>query len=193
MIPRQVGPAGQRPSPQALTDPCNKARRLVRRAHAFCSPNGVSTDLPTVVADANTNAHAGSPKSDAGTRTIIPVTIAAAFDVTLARHVIIGIPNDHAAPATAAIASVLITDHANRLQQIRPRVFAARVDVGSICAANKQRAGAGQQRDGEFAHEFLLIGANSALLLKPCRPFRSRRILASARSELRWNSGCPSR
>src|SRR6266436_7864161 len=128
--------------------------------------------LPAIVADADAHAHAGGPEADAGTRTVIPVTIAAAFDVTLARHVIVGIPNDHAAAATGAIASTaVITDQPNWLQQIRVDVFAAGIDVRSICATNKQRASAGQQRDGEFPHEFLLIRAKSALCLKPCRSF----------------------
>ena len=34
--------------------------------------------LPAIVADAHAYAHAGGPEADAGTRTVIPVTIAAA-------------------------------------------------------------------------------------------------------------------
>src|SRR5258706_1079697 len=98
--------------------------------------------------------------------------IAAAFDVTLAWHVVVGIPNDHAAAARGAIASTaVVTDQPNWLQQIRVCVFAAGIDVRSICATNKQHASAGQQRDGEFPHEILLIRAKSALCLKPCRSF----------------------
>jgi hypothetical protein len=34
--------------------------------------------LPAIVADAHAHAHAGGPEADAGTRTVIPVTMAAA-------------------------------------------------------------------------------------------------------------------
>src|SRR6266403_4513512 len=131
---------------------------------------GCSVGLPAIVADAHANAHAGGPKADAGTRTLIPVTIVAAFDEAVARHGIVGIPNDHAAAATGVKASTaVIANQPNWLQQIRICVFAAGIDVRSICAPNKQRASACQQRDGEFPHEFLR--ANSALWLKPCRSF----------------------
>jgi hypothetical protein len=45
-------------------------------------------DLPAIFADAHTDGHAGCPEADAGTRTIIPITIATAFDVSLARRII---------------------------------------------------------------------------------------------------------
>ena len=69
--------------------------------------------LPAIVADAH--AHAGGPEADAGKRTVIPVTMAAAFDVTLTRHVIVGVPNDHAAAATAIASTAVITDQPNWL------------------------------------------------------------------------------
>ena len=73
--------------------------------------------LPAIVADAHAHAHAGGPEADAGTRAVIPVTIATAFDVTLARQVIVGIPNDHAAAATAKASTAVITDQPNWLQR----------------------------------------------------------------------------
>lgn len=111
----------------------------------------LSADLPTIVADAYTNADARCPEADAGTRTVIPVTIGTALDVSLARCVIVRVPNDHAAAAASAIASsLIITDHPHSLheRQVRTCVFAARIDVGSVCcAAGKYRAGARYQRD----------------------------------------------
>src|SRR5437879_11693679 len=89
-------------------------------------------------------------------RISIPDTIVPAFDEAVARHVIVGIPNDHAAAATGVKASTaVIADQPYGLQQIRVCVFAAGIDVRSICATNKQRDSACQQRDGEFPHEFL--------------------------------------
>src|SRR5882757_7235980 len=93
-----------------------------------------SRRLPTIVADTDTNAYTRCPEADAGARAVIPITIAAALDVSLARRITVGVPDDHAAAAACTIASsVLITDHANLLQQIRVRVFAARIDVRGIC------------------------------------------------------------
>jgi hypothetical protein len=85
--------------------------------------------LPAIVADTHAHAHAAGPEADAGTRTVIPVTMAAAFDVTLTRHVIVGVPNDHAAAATTIASTAVITDQPNWLQQIRVGVFAAGIDV----------------------------------------------------------------
>src|SRR5258707_5951212 len=140
----------------------------------------LSASLPTIVADAHANAHAGCPDSDAGTRTVIPVTIGAALDISLTRCITVGIPDDHAAAAAGPIASsVIVTDHAHRLHQRRFRssVFAARIEVGGVrCAACKQRAGAREQRDCESPHEFLR--PNTALGLKPAAHFRSREIEA---------------
>src|ERR1700730_17173934 len=110
-----------------------------------------SVALPTIVADAYSNADARRPEADAGTRTVIPVTIGTALNVSLARCVIVRVPDDHAAAAASAIApSVIITDHAHRLheRQTRTYVFAARIDVSCVCRANgKQGAGARQHRD----------------------------------------------
>src|SRR5260370_4088866 len=138
----------------------------------------LSASLPTIVADAHANAHAGCPDSDAGTRTVIPVTIGAALDVSLTRCITVRIPDDHAAAAAGPIASsVIVTDHAHRLHQRRFRssVFAARIEVGGVrCAAGKQRAGAREQPDCESPHEFLR--PNTALGLEPAAHFRSRKL-----------------
>jgi hypothetical protein len=42
-----------------------------------------SAGLPTI-ADADTNVYARCPEADAGTRTILPITMAATLDVSLA-------------------------------------------------------------------------------------------------------------
>jgi hypothetical protein len=77
-------------------------------------------DLPTIVVDAYTNADARRPEADAGPRTVIPTTIGAALDVSLARRIIVGVSDNHAAAAAGAIASsVLVTDQANLLHEIR--------------------------------------------------------------------------
>src|SRR4051812_20082530 len=111
------------------------------------------SDLPAIVADAYTDANARRPETDAGTGTIIPITIATALDVSLARRIIVGIPDDHAAaPAGLIAASIVVTDQADLLHEIRIRVLAAGIDVGSLCAADKQRPGTRQQRDCDFPH-----------------------------------------
>src|SRR5258708_39320540 len=106
----------------------------------------LSASLPTTVADAHANAHAGCPDSDAGTWTVIPVTIGAALDVSLTRCITVSIPDDYAADAMGPIAScVIVADHAHRVHQRRFRssVVAARIEVRGVrCAAGKQRAGA---------------------------------------------------
>src|ERR1700730_17190607 len=139
-------------------------KRRTRRAglpagSAVLPPESVA--LPTIVADAYSNADARRPEADAGTRTGIPVPIVTALDVSLTRCVVIRIPDDDAAAAASAIASsVITTDHTHGLheRQIRTRVFAARIDVGSVCcAAGKYRAGARYQRDYNSPHEFLLV------------------------------------
>jgi len=72
-----------------------------------------SVNLPAI-ADTNANAYAGGPEADAGARTVVPIAIAAALDVSLARRIIVGIFDNHAAPAAGAIAtSVLIADQPN--------------------------------------------------------------------------------
>jgi hypothetical protein len=48
-----------------------------------------SVALPTIVADAYSNADARRPEADASTRTVIPVTIGTALDISLARCVIV--------------------------------------------------------------------------------------------------------
>src|SRR3984893_12386436 len=118
-----------------------------------------SVALPTIVADAYYNADARRPEADAGTRTVIPVTIGTALDVSFARCVIVRVPDDHAAAAASAIASsVITTDHTHGLheRQIRTCVFAARIDVSCVCcAAGKQGARARQYRHYYFPHGFL--------------------------------------
>src|SRR6266566_119608 len=120
-------------------------------------------DLPAVVVDADADAHAGSPESDAGPGAIVPIAIAAALDVALARRIItIGIANDHAAAAAGAVASaVVVTDQSNLLHQFRARVLAGGDDVRSLCVACDQRAGSGQKHQGEFSHKFLLNDASA--------------------------------
>src|SRR5882757_2939399 len=127
--------------------------------------NAGAIDLPAIVADAN--AYAGCPEADAAARTIVPIPIATALDISLARRIVIGILDNHAAAAAGVIAtSVLIADHADWLQDIRVCVFSAGIDVRGICTADKQRAGARQQRDRELLHRFLLVRLNTALWLK---------------------------
>jgi hypothetical protein len=102
-----------------------------------------SVALPTIVADAHTNADARRPEADAGTRTVIPVTIGTALDVSLARCVIVRIPDNDAAAATAAIASsVITTDHTHGLheRQIRTCVFAARIESAAFAALTANSA-----------------------------------------------------
>ncbi len=73
----------------------------------------ISVDLPAI-ADTDANAYAGGPEADAGARTVVPITIATALDVSLARRIIVGIFDDHAAAAAGAIATpVLIADQPN--------------------------------------------------------------------------------
>jgi len=64
-----------------------------------------SRRLPTIVADTDTNAYTRCPEADAGARAVIPITIAAALDISLAgRVVVIGVALDD--NATAAIRPV---------------------------------------------------------------------------------------
>ena len=78
-----------------------------------------SVDLPAIAADADPNAHAGCPDA-AGARTVVPIVVAAALDISLARRIIVGITDDHAAAAAGPIAtSVFVADHANGLHQRR--------------------------------------------------------------------------
>jgi hypothetical protein len=79
----------------------------------------LAIDLPAIAADTDAHAYAGRPEADAGTRTVIPITIAAALDVSLPRGIIVGILDDHAAAAAGLIATSVITaDHADRLHEI---------------------------------------------------------------------------
>src|SRR6266850_3440864 len=91
-----------------------------------------SVDLPAIASDTDTHAHTRRPEADAGTRTVVPIVVAAALDVALARRIIVGIPDDHAAAAAGPItAPILIADQANRLhhRKVRIRVFAGGVDI----------------------------------------------------------------
>jgi hypothetical protein len=73
--------------------------------------------LPAIAADTDTDANARCPEADATARTVVVISVAAALDIALAGGVIIGIPNDHAAPPRAvATSSAVVTDHANRLR-----------------------------------------------------------------------------
>src|ERR1700716_1223566 len=142
---------------------------MSRRFH-FCDLlyNAGAIDLPAIVADAN--AYAWRPEADAAARTVVPIPIATALDISLARRIVVGIVDNHAAAATGVIATaVLIADHADWLHEIRICVFGAGIDVRGICTADKQRAGARQQRNREFPHRFLLVRLNTALSLKACR------------------------
>ena len=47
------------------------------------------TALPAVAADTDANAYAGCSEANACTRTVVPVAIAAALDISLARHIVI--------------------------------------------------------------------------------------------------------
>src|SRR5258705_1050747 len=99
-----------------------------------------SDDLPAIASDTDTHAHTRRPEADAGTRTVVPIVVAAALDVALARRIIVGIPDDHAAAAAGPItAPILIADQANRLyhRKGRIRVFAGGVDISGMCASCK--------------------------------------------------------
>jgi hypothetical protein len=120
----------------------------VLRASRFPKPwmrvrSVVDHEMATLLAvNANPDAYARCPEADASTRTVIPVMIAAALNVSLARSIIIRIFHDNAAPATGPIASaILVTDQANLPHKIRVRVFVACIDVSSIALpANNARA-----------------------------------------------------
>src|SRR6266480_766397 len=157
---------------QILPSDRKSPRPVSRRGLTFCDVEAMqvicptrqdffeslwSVDLPAIVIDADTDAYARRPEADAGTRTLVPITVVTALDISLARRVTVGIPDDHTAAAAGPItASVLVADHANRLRQrqIRIRILAGGVDVGGIRAASKQRAGARQERDRECPHVF---------------------------------------
>jgi hypothetical protein len=71
--------------------------------------------------------------TDACARTVIPITIAAALDVSLARHIIIRIFHHDTTAAAGPIAlAILVTDQANPLHKIGARVFTASIDVRGI-------------------------------------------------------------
>src|SRR3954453_10284757 len=82
---------------------------------ALCSQKHVNS--PAVDTDAH--AHPWRIKSDAAPRTVTPVAIGAALDISLTRRITIRVPDNHAAPAVSAITSpALISDHANRLHEV---------------------------------------------------------------------------
>jgi hypothetical protein len=82
---------------------------------ALCSQKQLNS--PAVDTDAH--AHPWRIKSDAATRTVIPVAIGAALDISLTRRITVRVPDNHAATAVSAITSpALIADHANRLHEV---------------------------------------------------------------------------
>ena len=136
----------------------------VLRASRFPKPwmrvrSVVDHETVTLLAvNANPDAYARCPEADASTRTVIPVMIAAALNVSLARSIIIRIFHDNAAPATGPIASaILVTDQANLPHKIRVRVFVACIDASSICAACQQRSSARQKPNRKSLDLILLV------------------------------------
>src|SRR5215213_11769675 len=74
-------------------------------------------DLPTI-ADANAYANPGGAEAHAGARTVIPVAIASALDITLARRIAVRIPDNHPTAAAGAIASpIIVADHSDWLHE----------------------------------------------------------------------------
>src|SRR6267143_244995 len=88
-----------------------EGRRVLARR---CEPAGsvyAGKALPAV-AGAHTDAYTGRSKSHSGTRSVIPITVIATFDISLAGRVVIGVAlDDHATAAVRAVAApVFIAD-----------------------------------------------------------------------------------